>query len=710
MQRTLRSLAVALLATLSLAGYAGEAAEALARARALVRELEAGPDAARDATMRRLAALGPGALPAIQEAAGSPKAEVARRAQELATIWQRYARLREEAIEDTDEIDAAAEALAQAGPLAFDALVAAYAAEPTGNWRLREQVVNLAARLDPQRALGFFQTLLAEDREYDNAYVVLPRLGEMGGKEVVPLILSALLHKDSHTQYKAGEALGKVGEPAVGPLLELLQSKDPEHRARAAEALGQLDGFPRLSLASMSKVVAALGRARDDPDPKVQAAATVAFMNHAPDGFKSCFAHRSATVRAAAVYRSGGMCEQYIQALRDPSPEVREAAARRLDREKGPRVVAALIEALDDDSPKVLLRVLDALGGRRRDPVPNEKILRIARDGQRPEEVRAEALGALASLGGAPAMEALLGMAQDPLQPERIRLAAASNVLKIEHPRVTEFARKLVRDKELRAKKPDHSVYPCTMEFLGELELGFVEFLCLDNLASVAIGYLMRAGDPTDAELVVAEAIGSGLGPAHLYQLAKMGKRALPTLERAATQGQEAVRLAAVGACQNLKGAEAVALAVRALKDPSATVRAGAANTLGLLKDKSAAPALVPLLEDKDEMVQVVAATTLVILGDGRAKAQAAAFHKRNFQLGRRSASHWYDMFESASFLVKHIAHKGMTKAQVEEVIGYPPGTTGKANPWVYSIGRGCFASLEFVEGKLVRIDPGWEE
>ena len=304
MQSTLRSLAVALLATLSLTGYADEAAEVLVRARALVKELEAGPDAARDATMRRLAALGPGALPAIEEAAGNPKAEVAGRAQQLVTIWQRYARLREETIEDTDEIDAAAEDLAQAGPLAFDALVAAYAAEPNGNWRLCEQVVNLAARLDPQRALGFFQTFLARDDERNDAYIVLPRLGEMGGKEVVPLILSALLHKDSHTQYKAGEALGKVGEPAVGPLLELLQSKNPEHRARAAQALGRVGGVPRLSLASMSKVVAALGRARDDPDPKVQAAAAWAFMNHVPEGFESCFAHRSATVRAEAVHRA----------------------------------------------------------------------------------------------------------------------------------------------------------------------------------------------------------------------------------------------------------------------------------------------------------------------------------------------------------------------------------------------------------------------
>ena len=77
---------------------------------------------------------------------------------------------------------------------------------------------------------------------------------------VEPLI-GALRDKDSNVHQRAGIALGKIGQPAVKSLVELLHDLDPEMRRVAAEQLGKIRNPEALE---------PLLTALRDPDPNVQ--------------------------------------------------------------------------------------------------------------------------------------------------------------------------------------------------------------------------------------------------------------------------------------------------------------------------------------------------------------------------------------------------------------------------------------------------------
>jgi HEAT repeat protein len=77
---------------------------------------------------------------------------------------------------------------------------------------------------------------------------------------VEPLI-EALRDKDSNVRQRAGNALGKIGQPAGKSLIVLLSNPDPEMRRVAAEQLGKIRNPEALE---------PLLTALRDPDPNVQ--------------------------------------------------------------------------------------------------------------------------------------------------------------------------------------------------------------------------------------------------------------------------------------------------------------------------------------------------------------------------------------------------------------------------------------------------------
>ena len=64
-------------------------------------------------------------------------------------------------------------------------------------------------------------------------------LGKIGEPAVEPLI-AALKDSDDCVRREATEALGKIGEPAVEPLIAALKDSDDYVRREAAEALGKI--------------------------------------------------------------------------------------------------------------------------------------------------------------------------------------------------------------------------------------------------------------------------------------------------------------------------------------------------------------------------------------------------------------------------------------------------------------------------------------
>ncbi len=112
-------------------------------------------------------------------------------------------------------------------------------------------------------------------------------LGEIGGDDVVPVLLSTLRDKDKYVRYASAVSLSKAGyvpetdedrawysagmqdwerltslrEPAVPALTNLLSGTDPDVRGRAARALGAIGS---------SEAGPALVRALGDPDRQVR--------------------------------------------------------------------------------------------------------------------------------------------------------------------------------------------------------------------------------------------------------------------------------------------------------------------------------------------------------------------------------------------------------------------------------------------------------
>jgi CubicO group peptidase (beta-lactamase class C family) len=162
-------------------------------------------------------------------------------------------------------------------------------------------------------------------------------LGQLGpeAKEVAEALVLVLADEDIYLRGGAAVALGRIGQPAVPPLIRALQDSNAEVRWSAAIALGRVGGSALETQAPLIKALA-------DPSGHVRHAAAVALggLGHparqAVPELTRLLSDREETVRAAAA-----------TALRQITPEsrasqlTREALVNTID-----RLVPALIEEL----------------------------------------------------------------------------------------------------------------------------------------------------------------------------------------------------------------------------------------------------------------------------------------------------------------------------------------------------------------------------
>ncbi|MFW9831340.1 MAG: HEAT repeat domain-containing protein [Candidatus Thorarchaeota archaeon] len=90
-------------------------------------------------------------------------------------------------------------------------------------------------------------------------------LSEIGALAVLQLVRAMQENEDEYTRKLAALSLGRIGKPAIDPLLETLHSGDAATRRYAVEALGHIRSEP--------KVLGAIFQARKDPDEYVRQAA-----------------------------------------------------------------------------------------------------------------------------------------------------------------------------------------------------------------------------------------------------------------------------------------------------------------------------------------------------------------------------------------------------------------------------------------------------
>lgn len=254
------------------------------------------------------------------------------------------------------------------------------------------------------------------NRDPDARYRAAGCLGDAGDPAAVGPLAALLTDPESGVRWKAVEALGKLGSPAVGPLTESLKSNDPDVRWMAAVALGDI-GDPA--------AIPALEEVLDDPDTYVRSRAALALAaigEPARAGLITALRDGNERVRWSAALALGNIGGEsavaaLIGALRDPDRNVRQRAVSALG-DIGDAAVPPLIEALAAGEDGLRREAAAALGliGR---PAIGPLTTALGSDDRR---IRAGAAAALGEIGDPRSVDALIAVLQD--DQEEVREAA----------------------------------------------------------------------------------------------------------------------------------------------------------------------------------------------------------------------------------------------------------------------------------------------
>ena len=143
-------------------------------------------------------------------------------------------------------------------------------------------------------------------------------LGKIGGERAVEPLIELLADEQQEVRTAAQDALANIGEPAVGPLVKIMNDPNENYLSResAIRALGEI-GEPAI-------------------EPLIQ------ILDSKGTGLDATAAHSLREIGEPAV-------ESLIQALEDDNPQVRARAAEALSRINDERIVEPLTKALNDE-------------------------------------------------------------------------------------------------------------------------------------------------------------------------------------------------------------------------------------------------------------------------------------------------------------------------------------------------------------------------
>ncbi|WP_214084338.1 HEAT repeat domain-containing protein [Methanoculleus sp.] len=254
-------------------------------------------------------------------------------------------------------------------------------------------------------------------RDPETRYQAAGCLGDAGVPGAVEPLAALLADPEVGVRWKATEALGKLGSPAVGPLAGGLRSDDVDVRWMAAVALGEI-GDPA--------AIPALMGALNDEDAYVRSRAALALGaigEVAREGLVANLSTGNERVRWGAALALGSIGGEsaiaaLIGALRDPDGDVRQQACGALG-DIGEPALPSLIEALRTDDEALrqgAIAALDLVGR------PAVAPLALALGTGDDWRVRRGAARALGEIGERRATDALIRALDD--EREEVREAA----------------------------------------------------------------------------------------------------------------------------------------------------------------------------------------------------------------------------------------------------------------------------------------------
>ncbi|ODS34714.1 MAG: heat repeat-containing PBS lyase [Candidatus Scalindua rubra] len=423
-------------------------------------------------------------------------------------------------------------------------------------WRRRDKVERWIAKL--------------KDWNQDVRMEAAEALGKIGEPAVEPLI-KALAYDFGDVRDEAAKALGKIGKPAIKPLIRVLG--DSVVVVAAAEALGKI-GKP-----AVEPLIRALG----DKDSDVRSGAAEALrmigdpravepLIKAP-GDENMYVRRE-VLEALRMIGDPRAVEPLIKALGDKDWDVRDKAAKALGNIGDSKAVEPLIKALRDEEYYVREWTAYALGKIGKPDAVGPLIKALADDF---ECVRKEAAWALGEIGK-PAVEPLIEALGD--EDSDVRQGAAKALNRI--------GWRPSLDSEI-------SYY-----FIAKRDWEF-----LVSLGSIAVEPLIKAlGDKyTIVREKAAETLGN-IGDAS----------AVEPLIQALRDTKYSVRMMAAEALGNIGDSKAIEPLIKALRDEEYYVRERTAYALGKI-GKPAVEPLVKTLEDASCFVRMRAAEILEKIG-----------------------------------------------------------------------------------------------
>ncbi len=248
-------------------------------------------------------------------------------------------------------------------------------------------------------------------------------------------LITQLGHHRPTVRNSATDALSKIGQPAIQPLIDAMYDKNYRVRVAAADALRKI-GQPAVQF---------LIKALEDENDSIRISAADALGKIGQPAVQSlikALESENGSVRLSAVKTLGKIGDpQAVQALiknlNDRDNSIRVYTAEALGIIGSPQAVQSLIKALNDKNSRVRISVVEALG-KIGDAQAVQSLIEALQDED--VSVRVNAANALGKVSDPRAVQSLIKALSD--RNTRVRKAAARALDKIDDPRAEKALRK----------------------------------------------------------------------------------------------------------------------------------------------------------------------------------------------------------------------------------------------------------------------------